>query len=98
MDSKDMEMAEEKQEKIWTDKQSGSETADPENEVDEITALKSELEKSQQESQKHFRGLNLEIRAMPISIPRGRASIRVRKNNFRVTVNPLSMDGSNIRT
>jgi hypothetical protein len=37
------------------------------------------------------------MRAIPISIPRGRASIRVRKNNFRVTVSPLSMDGSNIR-
>jgi molecular chaperone GrpE len=54
MESKDMEMTEEKQEKIWTDKQNGSETADLENEVDEITALKSELEKSQQESQKNY--------------------------------------------
>jgi molecular chaperone GrpE len=45
MENKDMEMPEEKQ---------GTEPVDLENEVDEITALKSELEKSQQESKKNY--------------------------------------------
>jgi molecular chaperone GrpE len=54
MESKDMEMPEEKKEKIWTDEQNGSESADLEIEVDEITALKSELEKSREESRKHY--------------------------------------------
>lgn len=54
MESKDMEMPEEKKEKIWTDEQNGSESTDLEIEVDEITALKSELEKSREESRKHY--------------------------------------------
>ncbi len=54
MENKDMEMPEEKQEKIWSEEQNGTELADLEIEVDEITALKSELEKSQQESQKNY--------------------------------------------
>jgi len=45
MESKDMEMPEENP---------GTEPVDLEIEVDEITALKSELEKSQQESQKNY--------------------------------------------
>ena len=48
-----MEM-EEKQGKIWSDEQKRSEEADLENEVDEITALKNELEKSKEENQKHY--------------------------------------------
>ena len=45
MESKDMEMQQENP---------GTEPVDLETEVDEITALKSELEKSQQESQKNY--------------------------------------------
>ena len=61
MENKDMEMPEEMQEKLWSDKKNGSETADQENEVDEITALKNELQKSQEENQKNY---DLYLRAL----------------------------------
>jgi molecular chaperone GrpE len=60
MENKDMEMPEEKQERIWSD-ENGSEAADLENEVDEITALKNELKKSKEENQKNY---DLYLRAL----------------------------------
>ncbi|MDD2373199.1 MAG: nucleotide exchange factor GrpE [Syntrophomonadaceae bacterium] len=53
MENKDIQM-QEQLEKKWSDEQNGSELADLENEVDEITALKNELEKQQEENQKHY--------------------------------------------
>ena len=53
MESKDFTM-DEKMEETMLDEQKGSDAPNMENEVDEITALKQELEKQKEESKKHY--------------------------------------------